>query len=278
MFTKLLTQDTAFGLNQPPIESLVMKEYLLPVQIAFYRPLFASLVLALTLRRQDVGFHWLMLVGVGCFAAMNATFLTAVALGTAANAVLLQYTAPLWVYLAGIWWLGDKPDGRSSKSLFAGMCGVGIIVGGGFNANELPILSVALASGVAFAGVILCLRSLRQQSPRWLTLWNHLGSALVMLPLVLPLTPPSWPQLGVLLLFGVLQMGLPYWLLARGLRVVSAPEAGAITLLEPVLMPIWAYLVSPATETPQLPTLLGGAIILAALAYRYWPGVVRRRH
>ncbi len=272
MFTKLLTQDTFLGLNQPDLQSLAVGDYCLPVQIAFYRPLFASMVLALTLRRQDFSCHRLMLVGAGCFAAMNATFLTAVALGTAANAILLQYTAPLWVYLAGTWWLGEKPDRRSTISLVAGLCGIGVIVGGGYNAAELPILGGALASGLAFAGVILCLRALRQLSPRWLTLWNHLGSALVVLPLVLPLPPPSWPQLGVQILFGVLQMGLPYWLLARGLRVVSAQEAGAITLLEPILMPVWAYLVSPATEAPQAATFVGGAIILAALAYRYWPG------
>ena len=57
-----------------------------------------------------------------------------------------------------------------------------------------------------------------------------------------------------------------------GSAVEFAPqEAGAITLLEPLLNPIWAYLVSPATETPPPTTYLGGALILGALAWRYWP-------
>jgi drug/metabolite transporter, DME family len=58
---------------------------------------------------------------------------------------------------------------------------------------------------------------------------------------------------------------------ARGLRVVSPQEAGAITLLEPLLNPVWAYLVSPLTEKPLLTTYMGGALILGALVWRYWP-------
>jgi drug/metabolite transporter (DMT)-like permease len=64
-------------------------------------------------------------------------------------------------------------------------------------------------------------------------------------------------------------MGLPYWLMSRGLRSVSPQEAGAITLLEPILNPVWAYLV--ANEEPPLATVFGGLFILGALAWRYWP-------
>jgi drug/metabolite transporter (DMT)-like permease len=59
--------------------------------------------------------------------------------------------------------------------------------------------------------------------------------------------------------------------MARGLRSGSPQEAGTLTLLEPLLNPLWAYLVSPATETPTPFTFAGGACILGALAWRYWP-------
>jgi DME family drug/metabolite transporter len=58
---------------------------------------------------------------------------------------------------------------------------------------------------------------------------------------------------------------------ARGLRVINPQEAGAIALLEPVLNPLWAYLVSPATEVPPVTTFVGGAMIVGALAWRYSP-------
>jgi drug/metabolite transporter (DMT)-like permease len=59
--------------------------------------------------------------------------------------------------------------------------------------------------------------------------------------------------------------------MARGLRVVSSQEAGVITLLEPLLNPLWAYLVAPQRESPTGYTFAGGALILGALAWRYWP-------
>ena len=55
----------------------------------------------------------------------------------------------------------------------------------------------------------------------------------------------------------------------RGLRVVTTQEAGMITLLEPLLNPLWAYWIS--SEEPAGATLIGGAFILGALAWRYWP-------
>lgn len=259
-FAKVLTRPTPLGLDVPPVPTL---------SIACYRVLFAGLVLLPTVRRRDISFRPMMLVMVASFAAMNRLFVYALAEGTAANAVLLQYTAPLWMYLASVWLLGEPPDRRSRLALAVGLLGVGVIVAGGWGSERPAVVAAGLASGVAYAGVVVCLRVLRDASPRWLTLQNHLVSGLVLLPLVWAAPQPTWPQLGVLFLFGAVQMGLPYWLVARGLRAVSPQEAGAITLLEPLLNPLWAYLVSG--ETPAPATAVGGAFILGALAWRYLP-------
>jgi drug/metabolite transporter (DMT)-like permease len=204
---------------------------------------------------------------------MNALYVVAMAIGSAANAVLLQYTAPMWMYLASVYWLGEPADRRSSVALIAGLAGIGIILYGGWQSAQVATIVIALGSGLAYAGVILGLRVLRDASPRWLTVVNHLTGALVLLPFVLFYVnkTPSWTQLGVMFVFGSTQMALPYWLAARGLRAVSPQEAGTITLLEPLLNPLWAYLVSPQSETPSAYTLAGGACIVGALAWRYWP-------
>ncbi|MCI0463923.1 MAG: DMT family transporter [Gemmataceae bacterium] len=263
-FTKLLTQETPFQLATPPVSGL---------QIAFYRVLFAGLVLVPALRRRDISFRGLMLGMAGCFAVMNLSFVWATAEGTAANAVLLQYTAPMWMYLLSVWWLGEPADRRSSVALLLGLLGIAIIIWGGWQEAQLRVVAIALTSGVAYAGVVLGLRALRQASARWLTVLNHLASALALIPLLCYVWPPApgGDQLAVLVLFGTVQMALPYWLMARGLRAVSPQEAGTITLLEPVLNPVWAYLVAPETERPSVFTLTGGAFILGALAWRYWP-------
>jgi len=259
-FTKTLTLPTALGLHTPTIE---------PLQIAFYRALFAGLVLLPTLRRNDLSFRPLMLGMAGCFAIMNATFVSALALGTAANAILLQYTGPMWMYLASVWWLGEPPDRRSFAALLIGVLGIGIIVWGGREEAQLNVIAIALASGLAYAGVIVCLRVLRDASPRWLTVLNQLASAVVLVPLIWHLPVPTVGQLGLLFVYGAAQMTIPYWLMARSLKVISPQEAGIISLLEPILNPLWAYLISG--EQPSVYTLGGGVFILGALVWRYWP-------
>jgi drug/metabolite transporter (DMT)-like permease len=259
-FAKLLTKPTVLALDSPPID---------PSVIAFYRALFAGLALAPTLRRRDLSFRPMMIPMATSFAIMNILFVSALTLGTAANAILLQYTAPMWMYLASVWLLREPADRHSSIALCVGLIGIAVIVGGGWHDAQLGIIAVALGSGVAYAGVIVGLRVLRDSSSRWLTVLNHLAGALALLPLACLLPMPTAPQLVCLFFFGAVQMALPYWLVARGLRAVSPQEAGAITLLEPLLNPIWAYLT--AGETPSCFTLVGGAFILAALLWRYWP-------
>ncbi|MBI3821435.1 MAG: EamA family transporter [Planctomycetes bacterium] len=271
-FTKVLTEPTAFGLNDPPLETWPIAGFNVPVQIACYRALFAGLVLVPTLRPVDIRFKPLMLVMACSFTLMNATFISAQALGPASNAILLQNSAPFWMYLAAILWLGDAPDRRGTISLFAGMLGVGIIVAGAW--GNLVVVAVGLVSGFCYAGIILCLRLLRELPSNWLTVWNHLIAALALFPIVLMLQPPTWPQFITLVLFGVVQLGVGYFLMARGLQAVSPTEAGAIVLLEPILNPVWTYFV--CGETPHPLTYVGGAVILMALAYRYWPGDSRQ--
>jgi drug/metabolite transporter, DME family len=263
-FTKLLTHKSPYRLEGEPITAM---------QIAFFRVLFAGAVLVPTLRPRDISFRWPMLAMLACFVLMNATFVPAMAWGSAANAIYLQYSAPLWMYLASIYLLGEAPDRRSSVSLAIGLMGIGVIIWGGWQEAQLGVIAIALTSGVAYAGIVLFLRILRDASSQWLTVINHLGTAICLLPVLIYLAPtrPTTPQLVVLFLFGAVQLGLPYLLMARGLRVVSAQEAGTITLLEPLLNPLWAYLVAPETEQPRLYSLLGGAFILGALAWRYWP-------
>jgi len=261
-FTKFLTKVMVEDYEYPDVS---------PLEIAFYRVFFAGLVLAPMLRRADIAWRPAMLAMAVCFASMNALFVTALAEGTAANAILLQYSAPMWMYLASIFLLGEPADRRSSIALTVGLLGIAVIVIGGWEGGQITTILIALGSGVTYAGVLIFLRLLRHMSPRWLTVWNHFFGAFVLLPFIWQEPLPTWEQFIVLFLFGSLQMGLAYWLVTRGLRVVSPQEAGAITLLEALLNPIWAYLVWSKTETPALATYVGGAFILGALLWRYWP-------
>jgi DME family drug/metabolite transporter len=261
-FTKVLSKPTPLGLNDPPLDER---------QLACFRVLFAALVLLPLVRPREVSFRPLMLVMMASFAVMNYLFIAAMRLGTAGDAIFLQYTAPMWMFLASVWFLGESADRRSLRALAVGMAGIAIILAGGSRDGRLPVLFMGLGSGVTYAAVLICLRVLRDESAPWMTVLNHLAGALVLLPVVLlaDLPTPTPGQWVALVLFGGLQMGVPYLLIARGLRHVSPQEAGTLTLLEPLLNPVWAFLISG--ERPSDWTLAGGAFILGALAYRYWP-------
>jgi drug/metabolite transporter (DMT)-like permease len=136
-------------------------------------------------------------------------------------------------------------------------------------------------SGIVYAIVVLFLRVLRDYSAAWLIALNLIGSAAMLALFVLIgegpikffdwITAPSLKQLAVLAAFGILQMALPYWLFARGLRTVSPHEAAIITLIEPLLNPVWAFLMTPEKDTPTPSMWLGGSLILLALIWCYLP-------
>jgi len=127
---------------------------------------------------------------------------------------------------------------------------------------------LGLASGITYAVVVVGMAHLRSEDSAWLVGLSQAVSALVLLPWVLWLGKcPSLAQFAVLAGFGSLQMAVPYLCLIHGLRGISSQEAVAIGLLEPVLMPVWVYLVWG--EVPAWWTVSGAALILVGLLLRY---------
>lgn len=237
------------------------------------RALFAGAVLVPLLRPRAITFRPAMLGMVACFASMNVCYVTALTRTTAANAIFLQYTAPAWMFLASVLLLGEPLDRRSLASLIVGMAGIVVIVLGGWQQEPLGI-ALALVAGVTYGGVAVFLRVLRDESPVWLTALNHLAGGLILLPVLA--ARPEWSlvgleptQYGALAVFGVVQMAVPYILFSRGLSAVTPQEAGIIALLEPVLNPVLTW--AAVGEVPSSSTLVGGAIILAGVAWRYAP-------
>lgn len=261
------------GLDQPKLDDM---------QVAAGRVFFAGLVMLPMVRPSHVRFRWVTLATVLTFAVMNAGYVSALTMGPSGVAVILQYTAPIWLFLAGVTFLGEKVERRGVVSLVAGAAGVAVILAGivadrsATGAIKPLQVVLGIVSGITFAGVVLGLRAQRDLSASWLTAVNHLGSAVVLLPFALPwLRPdlpwPTWPQVGWLALFGMVQLGIPYALVARGLKSVSSQEAGALTLIEPLLVPVWASFVAPEKEKMSVFIFVGGALILLGLACRYWP-------
>lgn len=246
--------------------------------MAFWRALFGGLVLVPLIRRPK--WDWRLVPATLCFAAMNLSFLQALTRTTSANAIWLQYTAPIWVFFVGVFWFGEKVARRDVWMLLSGMLGVATILvfetqlavrSGG----DISGIVWGLASGAGFAAVVLTARAMRCADPAWLMALNHLTTAVLMLPYVIAADVwPSATQLAWLAAFGSLQMGLPYILFTRGLRYIAAHEASVIALLEPLLVPLWVFAVWHNSSTYRAPswwTWVGGGLIFVGLMIRYRP-------
>ncbi len=280
VFMRLLREPLGVGLHEPTLT---------PLQIAFYRGLFGGLVVLALVRRAELTFRPLMLGMVVAFTVMSGLYLSALGLGPAANAIFLQNTAPLWVFVIGVFLLGERGDPRGWQTVVIGAVGAVVIVAGNWPRNLPPeeqqtqvlILFMGAGSGIVYAIVVLFLRALRDDSSAWLVALNLLGTAVVLGLFVLLndgwtafaawATAPSLAQVAVLVVFGAFQMALPYWLFTRGLRTVSPQEAAIITLIEPLLNPVWAFLVTPEKDTPNVWMFTGGGLILFALVWKYFP-------
>jgi drug/metabolite transporter (DMT)-like permease len=243
--------------------------------IAFYRGLFAGLVLLPVVPRARWVFRPALLPLGLCFGAMTAFYIGAIKATTAANAIYLQCTATFWTIPLSAWLLRERPDRRSVWAIGLATLGIAAIVLYGYDGrpHEEVGIALGLSSGLAYAGVATGLRGLRDLDPVWLSAINNLlGAVALAIGLLIyrgAIIVPTASQTLVLLAFGALQMAIPYCLFARGLRAVSAPEAALLALLEPVLNPIWVVLIQG--ERPAPATLAGGLLLLSGVAIRYVP-------
>jgi drug/metabolite transporter, DME family len=205
-----------------------------------------------------------LLVAVA-YAFTVVLFVLATKLTTAANAIFIQDTAPLWVLLLSPWLLRERPTRSELLAVPIYMLGLGLFFLDDLSAGQRLGNWVALASGVAFALSIVGLRLVSTAGTSALA-WGNLLAALMALPFWGggPALRPA--DLGLLLYLGIFQLGLAYVLFSFGLRGTPAVEASLLVLLEPVLNPIWSFLLTG--ERPGPWALAGGAIVLAATAWR----------
>jgi drug/metabolite transporter (DMT)-like permease len=198
------------------------------------------------------------------FTLMTVCFVVANTKTEAANVIVLQYTSTFWVFGLSPWLLRERAGVEELWILGLAMIGI-VIIFVGNTTTDLMGLVVALASGLFYALLTLMIRQMRDSDSGAVTVVNNLGSALLLLPLVLLFGSLSVsPRAGVLLaVMGAVQFGLPYYLYARGLARVVAYQVALITLAEVVLNPVWTYLI--VGEAAPRATMIGGSVILVAL-------------
>ena len=240
---------------------------LYPLTIVFYRSLFAALFFVPLVKRKSWTISLPVLASVLSYTAAISSFVAANKLTTAANAIVLQYSAPIFVFIFARVLFREAISELNLLTLIAGTVGVAVIFAGSAGLPDIDGVGVALLSGLFFSIYMTNLRFLKETDPAYLTLANNLACCIALLPWVHSRLALTAAETATLCVMGVIQLGIPYFLFCKGLEKVSLQEASLIVLVEPVLNPIWVALVFG--EIPSRPTLIGGGIILLSLGFRY---------
>ena len=209
------------------------------------------------------------------YAATLTTFVAATKLTTAASAIVLQSTAPLYLLVIGPWLLKEQLHRRDvghAVAMTAGLLACFLGQPGASATAPDPAMGnlLGFASSLAWAATLTGLRSVTKTGQRGAALSavivGNMLASLAVLPFALPF--PAAPALAWagLLYLGVIQIGLAYVCLTRALDHLPALEVSLLLLMEPVLNPVWTWLIRG--EQPGGWVIVGGAFILAASARR----------
>jgi drug/metabolite transporter, DME family len=275
---RLLAAAALFSSGGAAVKSVELTGW----QVASFRSGIATIIFLLLLPEVRRRPPLKVLAAGAVYAVTMVLFVLSNKLTTAASAIYLQATAPLWVVLLSPWFLGERVRGRDvvyMLVLAVGLCCFFVGIEPVSTTAPNPLLGNVLAalSGFSWAVTIMALRALGRSSGEggdggsWgpaSALWGSIFASLGCLPLALPLGPTraqDWLIVGFL---GVFQIAVAYIFLLRGIERVPALEASLLLLLEPVLNPVWAWAVHG--ERPGAWSLGGGAILLVATLVKTW--------
>jgi len=237
-------------------------------ELSFGRSLLAAITIAIVTRHEGFGLNGVSAIAAVLYAALLILFVLATKLTTAANAIFLQYTAPVYVLILEPIFYKEKFRKRDLVTVAFCVAGMSLFFVGKLRPQDLEGNLVALASGVCFALYFLLLRhsKARDVNRASSAIYGNLIAVLVCAPAFFGAVRRgiSTKDFACIAYLGIIQIGVAYILftsaMARGLRSLDASIVGYI---EPVLNPIWVFLL--LGERPAGWAIIGGAIIIASV-------------
>lgn len=236
-----------------------------PLAISGVRSAISCIIISLYVKKPKFTWSFTQLGAAVAYALMVILFVAGTKLTTAANAILLQYTAPVFVALLGAWLLNEKPKLIDWATIV-------VVIGGMilFFMESIDIKGVwgnifSLLSGVSFALFTIFMRMQKDGSPIESVILGNAITAVAGVPFLFTALPDTkgWVCLVIL---GVVQLGIPYILYSKAIKNAKAIEASLITMIEPVLNPVWVSII--IGEIPGILSLAGGIIVIAAVVIR----------
>lgn len=206
-------------------------------------------------------------IGAVCYATLATCFIFANKLTTSTNAILLQFTAPIWVLMISTVVFKEVLRKRDVLVILSVMTGMVLFFVGNLSVGNMLGNLLAILAGIMLAVMILVMNRKKENNPLHMTL---LGSAILFV-LALPfalLFPPSITVQSVssILVLGIFQLGLGYVLFTKSVQHVTALEAALIPVIEPLFNPLWVLIF--IGEKPTVYSLIGGAVVLGSIVWK----------
>lgn len=240
-----------------------------PMAIAGGRSFIAALIIWVAFRKESLSYSKPQWIGAIAYCGCVSCFVMATKMTTAANAILLQYTAPVFVALLGTWFLNEKATRRDWLTIFTVLGGMIFFFIDKVSTGSMLGNIIAVLSGISFALFIVCMRMQKDASPYGSVLIGNILTFVISLFFWSDISFDQTSLLGILSL-GIFQLGMAYVLYSYAIRHVPALKATLITSVEPILNPLWVFLL--IGEQPGFYAMIGGFIVLAAITIRYWIG------
>lgn len=223
------------------------------------RSAFAALVMVVYMRRPHITFSLPVIMGALSMSATTVLFVFANKLTTAANAIVLQYSAPIFVVIISILFFRKRPRPLDLVSVFVVFIGMALFFFDQLRADAMLGNILACLSGLTFAGVFLMNRS-PNAKPEESVLLGHIINAAVGAPFAVMNVTFDLSAWGAIALLGIFQLGVAYVLFSVGIKHTPPISASLIATLEPLLNPIWVLLMTG--EQPGVWALIGGAVVI----------------
>lgn len=236
------------------------------LSILFYRSGFSAAIFAAIYYKNIFHVNKTSIASSVFYCSLLIAFVMSTKLTTAANAIFLQYTAPIYVLLLEPLLFRQKMKRSDLLCILACVGGMFLFFSDQFGGGSLKGNLLGLLSGFMLAGFILAQRINKAVYHFSAIFWGNILVLLVSFPSFLHAPSPTTPQWAMLAFLGIVQIGVGYIAFTYGLKRSTATESSLLAMIEPILNPIWVMI--GYGEWPSYLAILGGSIILVALSTR----------
>ncbi len=236
------------------------------MQISFFRCVWAAIVFAIIFRRQVFYANMFTFINAISYAAVLILFVLSNKLTTAANAIFLQYTAPIYVLIFEP--IINKTNYEKINIVTIIICFVGMLLFfiGEISPGHMVGNILSLLSGIAFAAFMLGMRKNKKEYQFSSIFYGNIIVFLFCTPYMFGISNLSLNNFLMVSYLGIFQIGIAYIIFSFGLKRVLAIEASLLSMIEPVLNPVWVFL--GYGEVPSFMAIIGGIIIISAIMVR----------